>query len=258
MTPLLLSLMMLASPGPPPCSPAWLEEARLADVRCSAETGAKWHFVFAYPEAAAGTPALHRELEARRARARRGLDSFLAYAGEHPEGRFSHEEVYVLDANRPELIAMSSSISEYAGGAHPWHAAGTLIWDRAAGREIGVYDLFSDGRTARSELKRLYCPALLAIRRRATEGSFRGGCDDPPGEATLVAGDDGRIDTLRVRHGEMEGYAGPEYDILLPVTPRLIAAMKMRFRPAFRPSSAPPLGCASNLRDPACAARRHR
>lgn len=263
MTLFLLGLILLAPSEPPPppspCSTAWMGKAGIADIRCAAESGANWSFAFAYPLAVSRVPALEREFAARRELSRRDFDSVEAYAAAHPDSRFFHEEVFRADANRPELIALSSLTSQYAGGAHPWYAADTLIWDRAANREIGLYDLFDEPAAARAELERQLCPALVSVRRRYFEergGRFDGGCEGPPDEAALAAGEDGRIDTLRVRYAELDGYAGGEYEVFVPVTPLLIEAMKQRFRPAFRLSTAPALGCNTNLVEPACRVRQ--
>ncbi|HEX9933044.1 MAG TPA: hypothetical protein VGB08_09405 [Allosphingosinicella sp.] len=260
---LLLGLILLAQPGPParpaPCSPTWLAEFSLTSVRCAAESGPNWSFAFAVSAEFVRSRSLELELDARRDFSRRDFDSVITYAAANPDDRFFHDEIFVLDADRPELLALSSMTSQYAGGAHPWHASDTLIWDRAANREIGLYDLFADPAAARAELQRELCPALLTVRRRHHErsgGRFGGGCEAAPEEAGLDAGEDGRIDTLRVRYAELDGYAGGEYEVYVPVTPRLIAAMKPGFRAAFRLSSEPTLGCNTNLIDPACAARQ--
>ena len=251
MTPL-LSLILIAAPVPESACP--LQSPAAAELRCSAETGPNWTFAFAWPVAAPRLPGLEREMEARRAQARADAETIPAYAAGHPDGRFHYEQAFALDANRPELIALSATTDSYSGGAHGWYAFDTLLWDPAADRRLGLYELFSDAPAGRAELERQLCPALLEVRRARV--SFRGGCDGAPEDAALVASGDGQIDTLRVRYAELDGYAGGGYEVFLPVTPAFIAALDERFRPAFRGSSAPALGCNTSVPDPACDARQ--
>jgi hypothetical protein len=259
---LLSAIAAAASPPPtggPPCPLQRDEQGARGNLICISEIGANWSFAFAWTEAAAAVPALDRELRSRARASRAEVEGLVPYAAEHPDGRFFHEEIYSLDADLPELLALTSVVSDYSGGAHGWSGTGSLIWDRAAGREIGLMDLFADRPAARAEIERLFCPTLLDVTRRAFAqhgGRFDGPCRGLPEEMALIVGASGRIETLRVTESELHGYAGGQYDLYLPVTAELIAAMHARYLPAFAASSAVPLGCNSNLPDTACEARQ--
>ncbi|HEX8192069.1 MAG TPA: hypothetical protein VF552_04150 [Allosphingosinicella sp.] len=264
MTSLLLPLLLLAAPEPQVPGAAALCPLEVpeyaAGLACIAETGRNWSFAFAYPRVAAELPGLARELDARRGAAREEFATLEAYAAEHQEGRFYHQEVYRFDADRPEFVALRARIDEYAGGAHPWSGTRALIWDRGGDRQVAFADLFADPAAARAEIARLYCPAIVAVRRRKAEesgGRFSGGCGEPPEDGSPVGGADGRIDTLRLSPGEMDGYASGPYEVLIPVTPRLLQALKPRYRAAFRVSRrTAAVGCNEGVPDPACAASR--
>lgn len=72
-------------------------------------------------------------------------------------------------------------------------------------------------------------------------------CPKPPYEVGLVAGARGQIETLRVRFDELEGYAGGQFVVHLPVTSRLIALLPTPLKPAFAISRDASRACNSNL-----------
>lgn len=224
---------------------------REGDV-CVGKSGPNWTFAFAYPAEAARIAPLDALLRRLGAEAQTDLATLIPYAADHPELRLFHEEAYVVGADRPELLALSFSIAEYSGGAHGWYRNGTLLWDRRSNREIEFGELFTDSGAAFAEVAALLCPVLAEARRRVARrggGGFSGPCPAPPYAVGLLAGSGGRVDTLSIVFDELDGYAGGEYRISLPVTPRLASLLRESYRPAFTTSEAGPRACNSNLGD---------
>ena len=224
-----------------PCPLEIADESARANLRCLAETGANWTFAFAYPRTAERIPALHQELRRRHRAARAEFERVVAHASRHPEGRFFHEQVFTVDADLPELLALSHHVGEYSGGAHGWDAQDVLIWHRAGNRPLAFEQLFAAPATASAEMRRLLCPALaaLAMQRRGPASQ----CPEPPYPAALLAGPSGKIETLRVPLGEIHGRAGGYWEVRIPVTPAIVAAVQAPLRAAFGVSEAAPRAC---------------
>jgi len=236
--------------GADPCGER--EKDRVAGpATCSVQAGANWHFRFSYPAAAGRIPRLKAHFDLERRKKEEAFQPLIAYAAEHPEtADFFEEADYLLDANRPELIALSFRVSEYSGGAHGLSGGGTLLWDKAADREIENSNLFTDSSAAMRELARVHCPMLA--RARAAEAEASGGfnrspCPKPPYEAALLATPDGRINTLKITYHELDGYAGGEYAAFIPVSPQLLGMIQQRYKGAFALSSEPSRVCNANL-----------
>lgn len=227
---------------------------------CIAKRGPNWTYAFVYPPEAARIPALDSWLRSQSEEDLRterdendadGLGALARYAKEHPEGRFFRETVYTLDADLPELLALSEETAEYSGGAHGWFAFDTLLWDKARNRKLEPEELFSDPAAADAEIQVQLCPILAESRRRQAargdgDGVFNGPCAEPPYNMTLLAAG-GHATTLKVTFNELEGYAGGTYEVWVPVTPRLRALVAERFRADFALSASPPRACNSNV-----------
>lgn len=243
------------APPDPSCpvqDPAFV---RAPGDRCFGEAGPNHAFAFAYPAAAARIPALDALLRGRKEMAARDFRRLADHARAHPGQRFHEEAVYRADADLPELLALSFETSNYQGGAHGDYGGGTLIWDKAAGRPIAFGALFRDRRAAFAEVARLFCPPFNEVRRRSFErggGRVADRCSEPPYHPALVAGRGGRIASLRLLFVQHDGYAGGSYRVDIPVTARLIALLKPRFRAAFSASDAAPRACNPNVSGGSC------
>ena len=145
----------------------------------------------------------------------------------------------------PRLLSLTSEWMNYTGGAHPNHGTKALLWDRAEGKEIAFADLLVDGPAALGPLfSRTYCRALNEQRaeKRGPEDSAAGP-DDPfikcPGFDELVivpkGGSGEPLDTILI-HADPY-VAGPyvegDYEIEIPVTDKLLAALKPQYRSSF-------------------------
>ncbi len=158
---------------------------------------------------------------------------------------YMYSLVVEVAGQTPRLLSLTRSWSSYAGGAHPNRTTEAVLWDRAQGKQIAFANLLSGGTAALEPLfGRTFCRALNEQRRekRGPE-NFSDGPDDPftkcPGFEELSItpqGEVGKPFTTILIHADPY-VAGPyvegDYDIEIPATDRLLAALKPEYRPSF-------------------------
>lgn len=204
-------------------------------------------FAYAWPAEAAAIPALDRRFHEDMAKTKaEALTNARADARTaKADGREFHghdfSRSWTTAGQSPRLLSLEGATGFFTGGAHPNHGLDSLLWDRAAGREIGVADLF-DPPTRFAELVSIaYCQGLDAERSKRREGeTLEGDFAQCPSLSDLAivptdADGNGRFESIRFM---AEPYvAGPyvegEYDIPLVLTAELIAAMKRDFQSSF-------------------------
>lgn len=153
-----------------------------------------------------------------------------------PLPQYQWIERWTAEAETDGLIALSSSLYSFTGGAHGNLAFGTSIWDRSAGKRIAFIDLFDNGPAALAALKPGFCAALDAERAKRRQGQKMSGFNDCPdlAKTPIVPVGSGRIDSLRVLIPPYE--AGPwsegAYEIPLSAAPAL-PFLAPRFARAF-------------------------
>lgn len=139
------------------------------------------------------------------------------------------------------LLSLEQSIGSFTGGAHPNRGYEALLWDRRANREIAVTALFLKRTSFEALTRKPYCAALDKERLKKREGEKRAGMfSDCPKYAELAialadGNKNGRFETVRFVAGPY--VAGPyvegEYEVALPVTSQMIAAIRPEFRASF-------------------------
>lgn len=158
-----------------------------------------------------------------------------------PAVGYMHSTAIETEGQSPRLLSLRIDVGDYTGGAHPNSGTTALLWDRRLGKEIAIGDLFLR-KTAFANLTRpSYCKALDKERLKRREGEKIGGqFDECPkfGELSIMPRDEkrnGRFDTIAfVASPYVAGpYVEGDYELELPVTPQLIAAMKPLYRPSF-------------------------
>jgi hypothetical protein len=200
-------------------------------------------FSVAWPAEAEAIPALAAMLrrEAAQSEARLGREAQEA-TSERTEGRdqpmrFSYDQGWSVDANLPELVAVSGAAQDYTGGAHGGIAYYTILLDRRRGERIQLGDLFADRAAGLAAVQESLCRALAA------EVGQRRGADDrdyacPPAAehpVSLVCGAGPRIDLMMALLNPyvIGSWAEGPYEFVFPVTPRILAALKPQYRSAF-------------------------
>ncbi|MEY4239762.1 MAG: hypothetical protein RL339_2363 [Pseudomonadota bacterium] len=213
------------------------------------ERTASFEFDYGYPAEAAAIPALVAELEADLAKQRRELVAaaregrVAAQENGFPFNPYSHAVNWSVVTDLPGWLSLTASASEYTGGAHPNHWSQALLWDKAAEKSRVVTDLFVSRAALARAIRDPFCKALNRER-----GARRGAPVDPASEdmfdqcidptaSTVILGSSNkqqfnRIGVLIAPY-EAGPYAEGDYEITLPVTKAVLAAVKPQYRSVF-------------------------
>jgi hypothetical protein len=205
-------------------------------------------FSFAWSAEAAAIPQLVERFRKDMAEARsRLLAAAKADKAERekqgfPFNGYESSTSYSTAGQSPRLLSLEASAGEYSGGAHPNHGTNALLWDRQAGKEIKVADLFAAPGNRDRLLTQRWCDAINKAReeKRGEPVGGDGMFDECPklDEIAIVPTDkdgNGRFERLMLIASPY--VAGPyvegEYEVELAVTPDLIAGLKGDYRDSF-------------------------
>ena len=238
---LLLALLALQSTEP---SPLVAMQCPASDpgVICQAETGSNYGFLYSYPAAIRAYPMLYVSFRRSASLARERFDAQIAEARRNPQQLYFREEVYTIDADRPELLALAVRQVERRGDAGTTWSVGSLIFDRRAGRLLTFEEMFEDAEAGQALVNSQFCGAL----RRARDAALgAGGHEDCPNLyfARLIPAADGRIGRLHLSFDPIDGLDEGQFDVEIPVTVDLIAALQRGYRGAFAVSDGPVTTC---------------
>jgi hypothetical protein len=221
-------------------------EGRARKVRIQ---NALFDFDYAYPVQAGHIPALKTWLDADLAKSRAELERSArdgqadAKASGDPFTPYASDTAWQVVTDLPGWLSLSAMVTDFAGGAHPSHGYTALVWDKAAGQRLEPSDLFVSRAALSQAIRAPFCAALdkQRARRRGAPVNRASGdafdeCIDPVG-STLILGSAGHqaFDRIGVLVGPYEAgsYAEGDYDITLPVTPAVLAAVKPQYRAGF-------------------------
>ena len=149
---------------------------------------------------------------------------------------------YKTSGQSERLLSLTSDVGSYTGGAHGNYGTGGLLWDRLAAAEIKVADLFAAPANRDRLLTQRWCDALNTEREKKRGEPVTGNdmFDECPklDDIAMVPTDkngNGRFERLILTASPY--VAGPyvegSYEIDLPVTADLIAALKSEYRASF-------------------------
>lgn len=205
-------------------------------------------FSYAWPAEAAAIPALDRrfrremEKSLREARANAVEDEQLARSQQRDFNAHYFSVEWATAGQTQRLLSLQSDTGSFTGGAHPNTSYGALLWDRRLGHEIDVGSLFSRAQDFGALTHSTYCKALDAERAKKREGEK---LDLPefnacPNYSELAIapldGDkDRRFEAIDfVASPYVAGpYVEGEYSIVVPVTARMVDALKPEYRSSF-------------------------
>jgi hypothetical protein len=205
-------------------------------------------FHYEWPAEAAAIPALDLRFytEAKRnlaeALKNAGEDQALAKQQKRDFNPHSVTTTWTTRGETPRLLSLSSDNGSDEGGAHPNSGTGSLLWDRKLDREISVNSLFASPAQFAAVTRRTYCKKLDAERAKRREG-FKP--DLPEFNACPKFSELAIYPAAKNKNGRFDRMvfvaspyvAGPyvegEYEITLPVTSQLIAALKPEYRPSL-------------------------
>ena len=213
-----------------------------------------YQFGYSYPAAAGALPGLKAMLDAdaaqQQGRTRRNAQ---ANKDDMDKGGFPyHTNTRQMDwqvvADIPGWLSLSGKGYTFTGGAHgnTWFA--TILWDKQANAQRKPLDLFTSQAALSQAITTPFCAALDRQRAQkrgtapapATSGSGQidefNRCIDPTAETIILGSSNGqtfdRIGVL-VPPYEAGPYVEGTYEVTLPVTDAVMAALKPQYRASF-------------------------
>jgi hypothetical protein len=160
------------------------------------------------------------------------------------EGRETALDLYLQKwttaGQSSRLLSLRSDYEVYTGGAHPNYNTSDLLWDRQLNRGRDFGNLFMATSGYAPILRSEYCHKLYDARTKRNgerTGEVFEMCPKFSDLAIIPTDHDrnGRFDEILVVASPYTAgsFAEGEYDIALPVTPQLVAAMKPEYRNSF-------------------------
>lgn len=143
---------------------------------------------------------------------------------------------WVIAGQTDRLMSLRSQTETFTGGAHGMHVTGLLLWDKKKNAAVKFDALFASQASYWPVLKARYCAALTAERLRRVQMKAEE-CPEAK-DLVLIPADtnsDWTFDTIQiVADPYVAGsYAEGRYEVPLPVTEPLIAALKPEYRSSF-------------------------
>ena len=153
----------------------------------------------------------------------------------------SFEKSWDVVADLPRFLSLSASFYAYTGGAHGNGAFDALVWDREAGKAFDPKDMFRSDAAMQDALGAAWCKALKAEKMERMGEDYSP--DDsffpcpPVSDLTVLVGSSdkqafNRIGLIAAAY-VAGSYAEGPYEVTLPVTPKVLAAVKPEYKAAF-------------------------
>lgn len=242
----------LADPVTPTGAPS---EAPPPQGRAVNEENGLYQFAYAYPDAAAAIPPLRALLDRKLEKAKASLkaasreDQADAKTSDRPYNPHSDQTEWKVVANLPDFLSLSAQYYAYEGGAHGNTVFDALVWDRRANALRQPAAFFASKDALRAAIQPAFCEVLdrqRAEKRQAPvqrdSGDEFSACIDPVAETLILGSSNGhtfdRIGVL-VAPYDAGPYAEGTYDVTVPVTGKVMAALLPQYRTAFSPASIP-------------------
>lgn len=218
-------------------------------ARSVAEENDTFEFAYAYPAAAGAIPSLKEVLdkdldktrELLAADARKG--AIAAKSNGYPYNRYSHSVDWKVVTDIPAWLSMSALIGFYSGGAHPDSVFDTLLWDKIANVRRAPADLFASKAVLNAAIREPFCKELDKQRANKREVQELGGgivefekCIEPVEQVLILGSSNGKaFDRIGILVAPYNAgpYSEGSYEVTVPVTAKVMAALKPGYRPAF-------------------------
>lgn len=159
-----------------------------------------------------------------------------------PYREWDFQKEWSVVTETPRFLSLSGSLYTFTGGAHGGTASFALLWDKAARRRMAPTAVFASPAAIQSALGAAFCDRLDVERAKRRGEPVKRGSETfsncpKVSEATLILGSTDRRAIDRVGLLVDQYVAGPYaegmYEVTLPVTPQLLAAVKPDYRAAF-------------------------
>ena len=218
------------------------------------EKGKGFEVGYSYPAYISAMPKLKRILDREHARLRNDAKQNAAEAAKM-NASVPKENVfeYTVDrqqhwqtvANLPGFLSLSSRWYTYDGGAHGMYGQSSKMWDKKTGKFIEPLSMFLSGAAFDREVQTSFCDLLDKQRSERRDGEkvdrsksddWMQACPTPSEYILLIGSSNGRtFDRLGIYVGPYGAgpYSEGEYEIDLPVTAKLLAAIKPQYRAVF-------------------------
>lgn len=169
-------------------------------------------------------------------------DQKSAHSNSYPFRQHSYSMSWDSEGESTRLISLEGGLAWDTNGAHPNTSTKALLWDRQPDRQVTIGDLFSKPSAFPAQTRAAYCKALNAERARRREGEKLDGefAQCPPYKDLAIMLVDRNHDKrfehiLFVAPPYVAGpYVEGEYEISLPATANIVAALKPEYRSSFQ------------------------
>lgn len=206
-------------------------------------------FGYAYPDAAAAIPVLKGLLDGRLDAAKAELvsaaksDQAEARKAGYPYRLHSFDTTWKIVSDLPDFLSLSAEIYGFSGGAHGMSNFDALVWDRRTNASVAPAAFFTSKDALRNAIQMPFCDALDKQRaeRRGEPVQRDSGqpfteCIDPLANTLILGSSNSKaFDRIGVLVAPYEAgpYAEGSYEVTLPVTARVMAALKPQYRSSF-------------------------
>jgi hypothetical protein len=221
-----------------------------SETRTASGSEVARQFRYTWPAEVAAVPALVRRFTAERAEmlADQKSDFVEGLSFADAEGCFGCNRdlarEWAVTADTPRFLVLSGSLYIYSGGAHGNTGFEALVWDRKAKKAFDSRRLFRSKPALQAALGEGWCAGLKAERRAKMGEETSATIEEdgifpcpPIAELQIYpASSDGqrfdRIDLLAAPY-VAGSYAEGVYEVTLPVTPEVLAAVRPQYKAAF-------------------------
>lgn len=224
----------------PPAKPVAFEDNAEQD-------GGAREFAYKWPAAVSAIPALAESFTAERDKALAEQKADWATVLEEFPGEdciscknLSFSKEWKVVADLPRYLSLSAEMYFYTGGAHGNSGFDALVWDREAGAAITPEEMFTSEAALQDALGDPWCKALKVERMKRMGADFTDDgffpCPPIADLAVLLGSSDkrafNRIGLIAAPY-VAGSYAEGPYEVTLPVTPAVLAAVKPAYKAAF-------------------------
>jgi hypothetical protein len=230
-----------------------LMSASLADAAPQTETklsGESYSFEYSYPPIVTQFPAMQKHVEDIKEAQLEQLKGWAVdWVKDSPERAKEIDLETISDwklvTNMPAYLSLTFDSWSYTGGVHGNWGRSSMVWDKKASQSMEPIDMFTS-RTAFDKLVQTpYCDKLDIERSKKRDGEKvdRSQADDwmqacpKPSELVVILGSSNGKAFNRLAIYAAPYAVGPysegDYEIDLPITPQLLAAVKPAYRSSF-------------------------
>lgn len=232
-----------------PAAPAAAKAQPGGQARTIKVSNELYEFEYSYPAQAAAIPALKAMLDADLTRQQAELtkeareEAHAAKASDFPFRQHSRSYNWQVVTETPGWLSLSSQVGAYTGGAHPNYWFSAILWDKSAGQARPALALFAAKEALSNAIRKPFCAELnrqRAEKRGApvnpASSEMFDECIDPLAQTVILGSSNGRSFNrigILVPPYEAGPYAEGAYEVTLPVSAAVVAAVKGEYRPSF-------------------------